>query len=249
MPVKKKTSENSPLDNLVEETSVQAGIIEEIEKTPKPFTSEWDAYVMGQFSADELEDGKPKVAGLRRVTQKLVGPIYQSNVTIYQCPNQGTDNRAVVAYSLTLQVLNANHPLYGNEISLSDAADVGRDNTNDPYVRHSVGTATTRAEARILRKILGIKAIAAEESFDRGAVSYQEEAVINFEGKASDAQLQVMDYIMRRQGTNPVAFLAEFKTGKTKHTLTEEDAEQLMAKLNEFNKDGVPSTMSGYKEW
>ena len=42
---------------------------------PKMDDPKWTDWVLSQFEPSELEEGLPKVDGLRRLTRKLIGPI------------------------------------------------------------------------------------------------------------------------------------------------------------------------------
>lgn len=243
---KKKSSENMlELDGLTEDTVVQEELIERIEKQPKPFSMEWEKYVMSQFSTDELDNGNPRVHGLRRVSQNLIGPIINSQVKVHQSPNNDNSNRAVVSYSIAIIVTNGMHPAHGNELTLEDVADVSKDNTNYPFHLHSTATAATKAEARILRKLLGIKNISAEEVFDKSVVTYEEEPQI--EGAATPPQINVMDLLMQRLNVNGSAFLSANGFANVKQ-LKEEDVYKLTKMLNEFSAKGVDTNLSGYNQ-
>lgn len=240
--------EFSPLVGLQEQTVVQEEVLAEVESRPKFFSKEWTAFIMGQFTKDELEDDAPRVHGLRRVAQQVIGPITKSRVCVHQCPSRDNDQRAVVSYALSLMVLNPSHPACGNELELEDVSDVFAGNTNAPYHVHATATAATKAEARVLRKALGLNKIAAEEQFDRNATTYEVE-VPTFEGKATDAQIVVADLMFKRLKICPQAFLKEHMNGLSKHELTEEQMQEVTKKLNSYSKEKVPEHLQGYREW
>ena len=48
------------------------------EDTPSMFSEEWNEYVMAHFKRNELIDGNPICAGLRRVAELLLGDIIES---------------------------------------------------------------------------------------------------------------------------------------------------------------------------
>ena len=82
---------------------------ESLEETPnnhidndKPNMSspEWSDYVLGHFEEDELWEGHPTASGLRRVTELLMGPITQNDITILVSP---TENNNISVAKCTIQ--------------------------------------------------------------------------------------------------------------------------------------------------
>jgi hypothetical protein len=121
---------------------------------PDPTSPEWNDYVMGHFEDDELIDGRPLAAGLRRVAELIMGPIVESGPTqVFPPQNDREPGRATVVWKIRFE----------NGNTFSDAADCWIGNTDDKYVAFSVATAATRSEARALRKALKIRSVAAEE--------------------------------------------------------------------------------------
>ncbi len=129
---------------------------EVVETTPPKSTDpEWTDYVLSQLTDKEQENGNPRTDGLRRVAEKLLGPI-NSETIVVQPP--GLDGRATVLVNLTFKE---------NDLArfVSGAADVCFANTAREFAVHSVATAETRAEGRALRKALRLtRVLAAEEA-------------------------------------------------------------------------------------
>ena len=70
-------------------------------EAPDYLSPEWDAYVMSQFEPNELIDGYPNVAGLRRVAELLLGPILESGPSqVFPVVGNGA-GRATVVYAVT----------------------------------------------------------------------------------------------------------------------------------------------------
>lgn len=133
--------------------------------------SDWHEYVMKQFVPSELagSDKLPKVAGLRRVAQKLIGRIVNSYPDIIQSPSftgriatDATGRKtpmlepAVVKYTVVFETPTG-------DITYSDVATVYLHNTDFEFAIHPAETASTKAESRALRKALGLQVIADEE--------------------------------------------------------------------------------------
>src|SRR5688500_7434881 len=106
---------NSDVEVLPEELNMineggndQATVVENLEKPrPRMEDPEWTDWVMAQFEPEELDEGLPKVDGLRRLVRKLIGPILKGKAEGRQYPTIDNEQRATVEY--TLVVLNRNN--------------------------------------------------------------------------------------------------------------------------------------------
>lgn len=133
---------------------------EQKETIPSPTDENWTEYVMKLFTKDEVDNGNPKVDGLRRVTEKVYGP-FSIFTNVIDSPNINNGFRASVA--VQLQFLHGENAGW----QVSGAADVFSGNTAAPYHKHAVATAETRAEGRALRKALKlVKVLSAEETYN-----------------------------------------------------------------------------------
>jgi hypothetical protein len=128
-----------------------AVIVKDQPAIPLPTDPKWTDYVLGQFEDSELENGNPKVDGLRRVAEKLLG-IFSIIPTVIQSPTLESGATVTVLLQFT------------DGRTVGGSADVSERNTARDYAVHSVATAETRAEGRALRKALRLtKVLAAEE--------------------------------------------------------------------------------------
>jgi hypothetical protein len=124
---------------------------------------EWSDYCKSLLTRDELDRGAPKCDGVRRLVQDLIGPIITSAIIRDVAPSPDNGGVATVVVGVNVRVKNEEHPAFPCDIYVEDVANCGRYNTLDPYHKHQSATAATRAEGRALRKLLGLKAITAEE--------------------------------------------------------------------------------------
>lgn len=121
---------------------------------PSMTSPEWNDAVMGLFEENELFDGRPVCAGLRRVAEMLLGRIVSSRPTQVFPPQNGSEvGRSTVVWEV----------IFRDGSLFSDVADCWEGNTDDMFCVFSTATAATRAEGRALRKALRIKTVAAEE--------------------------------------------------------------------------------------
>lgn len=114
----------------------------------------WDDYVMSLFDSNELVDGHPNVAGLRRMARLLLGEIIVSKPTAVFA-SEG--NKTTVCYEVMINCGD------GRMLNFGDVADVTEYNTDLPFCLHPAAVASTRAEARALRKALCLKKASSEE--------------------------------------------------------------------------------------
>jgi len=151
----------------------------------------WSDYVMSYFTPDELvgdgRDAKPKVAGLRRVTELLIGKVVNSEVTnIFHVPDETPNGKTFAVYRIvisphrqkssnpTVELKGAGKrcsesTLEQPQLVYSEAADCSSYNTDSPFEVFGAAMAATRAEARALRKALKLHRVAAEECSDKAS--------------------------------------------------------------------------------
>lgn len=138
-------------------------------KIPLRTDIEWHNYVMGLFDESELYDGMPLVAGLRRVSQLVIGEIISSKpIQVFAPTDVDHMGRATVVYEVQFlrnksskksEVFNPATDI----LVFADVADCFEGNADDLVALHPAATGSTRAEARALRKALGLTCVSAEE--------------------------------------------------------------------------------------
>lgn len=130
----------------------------------------WQEYVLSLMREDELLDGYPTCAGLRRVAEILLGEVTFSGPTqVFPANDPNGPGRATVLYSVTF-AWKRDVPAYIDldkfeypVRTFADVADCWHGNTPDTFAVHPVATASTRAEGRALRKALKLNIHTAEE--------------------------------------------------------------------------------------
>lgn len=192
---------------------------------------EWPQYVMEQFDQSELDKGYPKVDGLRRVTELLMGEILESCCNIVQAPTENSG--ATAEYEIVLRTEDGTVKRY------SDAADAGTYNIKgEAFSVFPTAIAVTRAEARVLRKILRLKTVAAEELSEPPT---EEVAKIN------DTQLNVIDKLCAFQNIDVVKLLeGACKTNKKKNftALLSSEAASIIRELGQYKN--TDESLLGY---
>ena len=148
--------ENESGESLYEQVTEEESIEEDV---PSMLSDEWHDYVMSHFKSNELIDGNPVCAGLRRVSELLLGSVIESGPSqVFPATDNDGPGRATVVYKIVFDWMHSGLPK-----TFSEVADVWHGNTDDLFCAHPVATASTRAEGRALRKALKLRVLAAEE--------------------------------------------------------------------------------------
>lgn len=236
---------------------------------PSKGSPEWNDYVLSQFTEDEyvevtVDNDKKikglKCDGLRRVAQKVLGPIISSgaNNVHVQYPDYQINGKeqyakmqivpcAWVSYSIIFSTP------FGN-VTWGGTADVNYLNTDPKFIPFALATAETRAEARALRKALGIKVLAAEELTSQDNQSKME-VITNADwlpGQITDSQKAVINRMCQKLNISVYKLIncdrASVKDGPVKYTgvdkrnesldsLNNEQAAKVVSLLNEIQRD------------
>ena len=130
-------------------------------------SDEWNNYIMGLFKSDELMDGYPKINGLRRVANLVLGDIIISKAT-QVFVSHGDVKSVTVNYEIQIE-WKLNVPVgfgnmgYNPQIRVYGGLADCNEDLSSPFGKHSSATAESKAEGRALRKALALNVIAAEE--------------------------------------------------------------------------------------
>lgn len=221
-------------------------------EAPHPLSPEWNDYVMGLFTESELVDGNPLVHGLRRVSELLLGQIVFSGPTqVFPVQRDDHHGRATVIFTVE----------FSNGIRYSEVADSWEGNTDDTFCAYAVAIASTRAEARALRKALKIRAVAAEELTKKdtakivraiSSTKTQSDGDYNDQGRMSDAQLNFIDVKCKQLNINGTNLLKQMFSVDLSKKISKRVASDIIDKLNDFQRDKnlIPDSITGYEqEW
>ena len=217
-------------DNMFSETVEEPEIVNlPLDSLPIFGSKEWHELVMANFEKDELFNGNPTCDGLRRVLELMVGPISKKELSFIKPPDN-PKGIATIAVSVTCQVGNPNHPLYGTAVVEQDIADCGPHNTDDPkYSKYQSAMAETRAEARCYRKLLRLrKVVASEETSDGNFIDF------NPNDKIDDKQLDIVDLIAKRGNVSIPDVIVKLGYKNVKE-LTKDQATNLIKMLGDLS--------------
>lgn len=222
------------LDNIEEKASedvVCTGVDED--GGPRVYNMDdpdWTKYVLSQMRKDELQDEHPTVDGLRRMANKIMGPIYSVTSKIVQTPSVENNFHA----SVRVRII-ANQTVDG-------CADAGPHNTKDVYARHPVAMAESRAESRAYRRLLRLKNILSAEE----AAGVDE--TLDTHDTINSTQVKMINNISSKLDIDVVKWLAtnDIKVEEFKK-LPYAKGIELCEKLNALRASGtVPEDIRGY---
>lgn len=204
----------------------------------------WTDEVMLLFANDELIDGNPTVAGLRRVAEIVIGPIISSRPTQVFPVNGDGPGRATVSYTVTFH----DHSSPMGVLEFGDVADVWIGNSDPLFVGFAVAAAATRAEGRALRKALKLKKVAAEELTK---VDVVKAISVPVEGNITPDQINFIDTKCRKLNVNVLKFAEKHGQTGSIYAITKEKATQLIKELTTMTnkKDSIDSSILGFEEW
>ena len=207
---------------------------ESIER-PAKYSVEWSGYILSLFESDELVEEMPTCDGLRRIFRLVIGNITSVDMGVIKTPNI-QDPSATVRCEIGYQ----DHET-GNYMMVSDVFDVNSENTPWPYCKASVATAATKAEARALRKGLGLIKVYSSEEMHQGFEAAEQSIGFstNDDGTraASDSAKIAITTLSNKLNidTNKLLDFMGLKDTDMQN-LTYDESHHVIALLNEFNR-------------
>lgn len=207
---------------------------------PDFMSPEWNDYVMSLFLPDELNDGNPNVAGLRRVANLIFDNILFSGPRdVRTSVEKNEPTKATVVYEIQ-------YVQYGVTKACSAVASSWIGNTDDEFVPFSESVAETRAEGRVLRKMLGIKNVCADELTNKNTKeivnNYIEKQQQTDDSSITHVQKTVITKLCERLGINLVKFI---NSGAKKYDnidyIPYDTAARMIQRLNEYQTVGEGS--------
>ena len=217
---------------------------------PSMLSSEWHEFAMTLFDETELVDGHPLVAGLRRVSELVLGPIVFSGPTqVFPVQRDDHHGRATVVFTVE----------FSNGQRYSEVADSWEGNTDDMFCAFAVAIASTRAEARALRKALKIKGVAAEELTKKDTakivrdISKQKassDGDYDDQSRMSDAQYNFIDIKCKQLNIDGQKLFKDLFNADNNKKVSKKVASDIIDKLNDYQRDkkSIPEEITGYQE-
>ncbi len=140
---------------------------EEIQKPEiTPQDPKWTQYVLGKFMDDELDGKNPRVEGLRRVAESLVGDIIEEGCELVAPPTSDNGMRACVKAWFIFSTNDG-------ERRYEALADACEDNCMSQFGSYLTAMADTRAKGRCLRNALKLRRVIAAEEIDPATAAFE----------------------------------------------------------------------------
>ena len=209
---------------------------------PDMLSPEWSDYVLSCLDEDEMRDGSPLVHGLRRLSELFIGEIiFSSPVESHFVKGEGA-GRASINYRVTFKTKDGTEKTYG------DVADAWEGNTDVMFLVHAPAMASTRAEARALRKALKLKAVSAEELHSKDNAS--QTIAKNSETRIQPQQVNLIDKKCESLNIDVEKFISVDRMYDSIHEIEKELAIKMIKKLNKFTNepDSIPEEIKKYKK-
>jgi hypothetical protein len=205
-------------------------------KVPTRTDPEWTDHVMTFFQEHELENRNPKVGGLRRVAELLVGEIVSLRSIVNESPRQDNQYRAVV----TVEVAFLQEG--GRSRFFCGSADACARNVDGPYAAFPVAMAETRAKGRAFRNALALEVVCAEELSENAVPDISDERI-------NDNQVNVIESLCKRLKLDVKKFV---NSGQTQYdcikSVSYDTAVKMTQRLSKYQQDtsSIDQSLVGY---
>lgn len=212
----------------------------------------WTEYVLSKMTDNEKYNGNPKVAGLRRMVELLLGNISYMNTdiktdvikTVYS-KQSNTEINETFYNTLAKHTFRVNNG--DGYIEYCGSADSSVRNTEANFMRFGTAIAETRAKGRAYINALALQCVSSEELNENPA-----DQPSIFVEKIKDAQISAIDIICKKTNINVMRLFGEsiVNYGVARVTeLSENDAKDIIKRLNGFqqNTSSIPANLVGYK--
>lgn len=169
---------------------------------PKFGSREWHDYVMSKFEADELFEGNPKVEGLWRVTEEVLGIIGNYDATVTQSAHENNAYTSTVQCNIVVRLHqnirdahNKDNIYMPDQLTTAGVGDCGLKNADRLYAIFPSSLAETRAKGRALRTLLRLRNVVAAEELHSDAPDETDEFM-------SDDQLEKIETLCEKMNIN-----------------------------------------------
>lgn len=216
---------------------------------PNYNSPEWSDYVLSELQMDEMDaDGHPLLNGLRRIAGSLLGDILFSGPVNVQNDLEG--KRSYCLYEIkflwtrdAVEFTPNNEPILTRTFRAS--ADADKDNTDEVFDQFPSTIAESRAEARCLRKALGLKVISKEESCNKLQKQLNDKwNKNNKEEKIASPSIKVITAKCAKLDIDLNALLGQYEC-KDINDLSKFNGQKIMRQIKgyEENKSTIPNNL------
>lgn len=165
-----------------------------VDEGPRMTDPGWTQAVLDQLEEDEMYDGAPKADGLRRLVEKIIGPIISIDNVVVEAPKHGAagSEKNTATVTSRMQILSTQ---YNRPFLVSATADANDLSCSHPFNKYLSSMAETRAEARVYRKALRLKNVVSSEEIGSDTHIIKEQlpdsSIIVIDRKCRDIDIDV----------------------------------------------------------
>ena len=222
---------------------------EEVDEVQPPnyYSHDWHNYVMSHFQEDELVNGFPKIDGLRRVAELLLGDIIETGPTKLESSGQ----HAFCVYQIRFDWKMSE----GHYKVFTASGGSSKENTDDLFSIYPECIAETRAEARALRRALKIRIAAADEI--KNVKMAKQPQVTSSTGEWSENELissTQRKFLEKKCAQLEIDLMKFVNNGKSKYNsvdeVTKDTATKMITAINLYqqNIEQIPPLLKIVKE-
>lgn len=232
------------------EKELEEQVEREVELIPSRVDANWSDFLMSKLTDSELyyqhnQDGSkgmayPKVAGLRRLTLAYLGLIINSGIKSFIPPSLSmVDGKLIQQYATIVYEVVVKQHSDGTSLTYSEIADAHPQFNLDKLVSgHPSPTAATRAEARALRKMLGLTVTSAEEIQGGGKdvaemLNKTGNSEATDENRIHNDQINFINKLTKKLNID----VLKLTKGKKLELIDREQAQNICAELVSWNKN------------
>lgn len=173
---------------------------------------EWNDFVLGHLTEEEIRDGHPTTDGLRRIAPIVLEGKVTGRSKVIQAPNIQNGMVATVEYTVDLNMMRGFFPGMTNnndvnQDSCTDCADASPQNCELPYSLHPSAMASTRAEGRALRKLLKLRKVTTAEEIEVPRQTVKEDGSPTF---INYNQYTVLNTLFKRAELNGKKYIDKY---------------------------------------
>lgn len=216
------------------------------EVAPKMTSPEWTNYVLSKFQPDELYEDSPKVDGLWRVAESLLGLIVNYDAKVIEAPSERNGFSSTVECRLVLRRED------GELLTSAGVGDCSPRNADSKFGIFASSFAETRAKGRALRTLLRLRNVVAAEEKDDSDNQFDD-----MQENITDIQQETIDVLCNKMDLNVVRVVLKVATDlnykvTTFRTISKAVAGKIIQRLKTYQKDKklIDDEVKGYKaDW
>ena len=190
----------------------------EVSEKPAIGTKEWQDFVLRNIDEEDMKNGKPTAAGLRKFVEREYGWIQSIDSEVISSSYKNAVVKVTVAIWLNEQ---------SRHLSFSSCVECNPENTPEEFQPHAVASAETRALSRALKNLLCLNIYTHEEmesnEFTPTITNQQERSIRSL---AKQKNINLGEFLAAQAG------ISEDMLSASSAAITKDKAHELIGLLN-----------------